>query len=446
MLNMGKMGGFTSMTPKFKSKAFSKTRGLITLLNDEILHPPAPSAFFCEMKDRLFRALVAASQFIKGWRVPVVLLRGPDRAAGREVTLLVAGQRHWTHYFIHRFFAHEPAVVRTRKVVVWRLRALLDAWQHEAEMTLVAIDRVSSRLFLKPAWLGIPVWVGSSMLVPADWKSLSSRESRIAGDLRRVRNTGFECEVSRSTEDFELFYEKFYLPTVRTRHGENPFVISKGVLRAVFRQGMILWCKRDGEKLAADLVLLREPGKMAVISNGIIDGNEAWLRKGVLSSLYVFSVELAWELGCTRIFMGGSRPSLHDGVFRYKKKWSDALYRHGGLVSGQYEIRLRWKHLPGPVADFLSHTSLIHHDQDGFSALWFFPRDLPLTAESLARQHKDLTAAGLRRFRILLPGPPPPGFVCPPHVQLIPLADAARLQAHELGEWEPGGVIGAEAA
>jgi hypothetical protein len=352
------------------------------------------------------------------------------------VVLLVAGQPHWTQYFTRRFFAQEPTVMRTRKVVIWRLRALLDAWQHEADMTLVTIDRISSRLFLNPDWLKVPVWIGSSMKVPADWKTLSRERSRIAGDLRRVRNGGFECEVSRSPEDFELFYDRFYLPSVFARHGENPFVVSKGFLRAVFRQGIIQWCKLDGKKLAADLILLREPGKMAVVSNGVIDGKEEWLRKGMLSSLYVFSVELAWKLGCSTIFMGGSRPTLHDGVFRYKNKWADALYPHTGLISGNYDIRIRWRQLEGPVADFLSHTSLIHPEGGGFSALWAFPPDMPLTAENLRVQHKDLVAAGLHRFRILLPGPQPADYECPPGVKLIPLADAARLQARELGEWE----------
>jgi hypothetical protein len=412
-----------------------------------IIEMPQPlTSLLRAIKDGFLWACIAVQQFGLGWRVPVTLLRGPDRYSGREAVLLIAGRVAWTQYFTKRFFAGEPDVVRAEMVAVWRLRATLDAFQEAADMTLVAVDRISSRLFLKSEWLRVPIWVGSSLDVPADWKTMIKSHSKIAGDMRRVRNGHFKVETSRSEEDFELFYERFYLPTVHSRHGRNAHALSRSLLRWIFRKGMIQWCIREGEKLAGDVIFFPEPAHMAVVANGVLDGRAEWRQQGLLAALYCFSVELAWQLGCTRIFMGGSRPSLHDGVFRYKNKWSDALYRHVGLVSGQYDIRFRWKQLQGPVADFLSHTSLIHHDHDGFSALWFFPRHLPLTAENLAQQCKDLTAAGLRKFRILLPGPPPPGFDCPPHLQLIPLADAARLQSHELVEREIGGVIGAEAA
>jgi hypothetical protein len=41
-----------------------------------------------------------------GWRVPVVLLRGPARASGREVVLLSAGQKS-------AFFTISPATPRS---------------------------------------------------------------------------------------------------------------------------------------------------------------------------------------------------------------------------------------------------------------------------------------------------------------------------------------------
>ena len=73
------------------------------------------------------------------------------------------------------------------------------------------------------------------------------------------------------------------------------------------------------------------------------------------------------------------------------------------------------------MAEFLSRTSVIHHDHAGYSALWAFPVELPLTVENLQQEYRLLKARGLHRFRILLPGGVPAGFVCPDEVCLIPM-------------------------
>lgn len=352
------------------------------------------------------------------WRVPVVLLRGPARISGQEVVMLSAGRP--SAFITERFFAQEPAVVRRTRVPVWRLQRLLNEWRSTADLVDVEIDRVSARLFLDTSYLKVPQWIISWMKVPEDMQAFGRTHRNAQADIRRIRIKNFECQWSREPKDFDLFYEKFFRPYVTERHGGLTRVSPRWMMRRLFKQGMIQWVMRNGERLAGGIVTVNGT-LFSKRVNGVLDGRIDLMKDGVLSALYVHAMLEAKGLGCTEINMGGSMPSLHDGVFRYKSKWATGLRSHDGFISANCVTLLDWNRLAGPVAEFLSQTSLIHHDQDGYSALWVFPHDEPLTAKSLQHHYDKLDTAGLRRFDILLPGEVPVGFVCPAGVRLIPL-------------------------
>jgi hypothetical protein len=200
------------------------------------------------------------------------------------------------------------------------------------------------------------------------------------------------------------------------------------MLWLVFRLGGLQWEARHGVRVAADLVV-REGRDYVPVVTGLHEGREELRRQGALVALYAHALQHARTLGCTRILLGGSKPSLHDGVLRYKSKWLDGLCRHEGHLSGNHVMLLRWNRFAGPVAEFLSHTALIHHDQDGYSALWVFPPRLPLTAETLHKELSELQVKGLRCLRIVLPGRPPSGFKAPPEVHCLELAAAEAAGA-----------------
>jgi hypothetical protein len=355
-----------------------------------------------------------------GWRVPVALLRGPARGSGREVVLLSAGAK--SDFIMQHWFAQEPVAERSRRVPIWRLQRLLDEWRAEADLVAVQVDRVSARLFLRGPHISVPLWVDSYMQIPADWQAFICTNQRAQSDIRRVRIKQFESHFSRDEADFDLFYERFYQPYVQARHQDRAEIVPRWRLWVLFKQGMQMhWISRGGEKLAASIVQV-EGRRFHCLVNGLRDGRQELMKEGALSAQYVCAIMEARRLGCTELRMGGSLPSLHDGVFRYKSKWTTGLSHHVGIVSGNLVTRLSWQRLAGPVAEFLSHTSIIHHDHAGYSALWAFPEDMPLTAENLQQQYGLLKARGLHRFRILLTGGVPVGYVCPDEVSLIPMS------------------------
>lgn len=370
---------------------------------------------------------------VLGWRVTVKLLRGPARGTGREVVLLSAG--HVAAFMTTRIFAQEPVVERRTRVPVWQLQRLLDEWRSAADLLAVRLDRISARRFLSPHYLAVPQWLSSWMTVPEDLQKYAREHPSTRADIHRIRARNFMSHLSREPGDLDLFYEKFYLPYTTARYGSLAQVAPRWMLRFVFSQGAILWVTRGGERLSGSLVTFQN-GRLASYVNGLKDGRMDLLKDGALSALYVHSLLEARRQGCTEFNMGGSRPSLHDGVFRYKSKWTERLCLGEAFVAANTLTLLDWNCLNGAVAEFLGQTSLIHHDGEGFSALWAFPQDQPLTAETLGRHCQQLKAPGLRRFVILLPGTTPEGFICPPGICLIEGAAAEKIRAGEITAFE----------
>ena len=363
-----------------------------------------------------------------GWRVPVRLLCGPARESGREVRLLAAGGADWTVYVTGRFCAAEPVVQQTLHVPVWRLQKQVDEWQSRVDLVVIGIDRLSARVFLRRDYLRVPQWVSAWMHVPQNAGAFEQQHSRTESDFRRVRKQGFESSLSKEAADFDVFYDQFYQPYLQSRHQVAAPMAPRWMLRLVFRLGALQWETRKGVREAADLVV-REGSYYVPVVTGLHEGREDLRRQGALVALYAHAPQHARALGCTRILLGGSKPSLHDGVLRYKSKWLDGLCEHDGHLSGNHVMLLRWNHWAGPVAEFLSHTALIHHEHDGYSALWVFPAHLPLTAETLHKKIHELQVKGLRNLRIVLPGMPPPGFKAPPEVLCLELAAAEQVGA-----------------
>ena len=370
-----------------------------------------------------------------GWRVSVRLLRGAARESGTEVRLLAAGGADWVAYVSGRFFAAEPVVEETLQVPVWRLQQQADAWQPRADLVVIGIDRLSAQVFLRRDCLMLPQWVSAWMHVPQEAQDFERQRSRTESDFRRVRKQGFASSLSTIAADFDVFYDQFYLPTLHGRHSAAAPMAPRWMLRLVFRLGALQWETCQGLRVAADLVI-REGRDYVPVVTGLHAGRDELRRQGALVALYAHAPQHARALGCTRILLGGSRPSLHDGVLRYKSKWLDGLCQHDSHLSGNHVTLLRWNRLAGPVAEFLSHTALIHQEQGGYSALWVFPNHLPLTAETLTKELHALQVKGLRCLRIVLPGRPPPGFTAPPGVLCLELAAAEHSGA--------GGICGME--
>ncbi|MBL9131239.1 MAG: hypothetical protein JNG86_08575 [Verrucomicrobiaceae bacterium] len=336
---------------------------------------------------------------VAGWRVPVTMMRGTDKAGGRAVSLLAAGPHGISGYIAAQFFDGEPRAESVACMPLWRLRRFLEEHGAQADLTVAGIDRHSARLLFDRDWLRCPAWVGSTMQVPPETRPLIRANGHLSREWQYLRATSPECVLSRSAADFKEFYERYYKPFIEARHGALAHVRSRGNLWRRFRRGGILWLLRGGERVAGSL-FAQEGRSLEVVALGLRDGNVELARCGTLFALYYHEIETARNRGCTALFLGGSRPSLHDAVLRTKRRWGAVLSVHPEV---NFDMLLRWNRLEGPVADFLGHTALTHRDADALSGLWVCPPDIAASTMALEKEIQRLTSPGLRRMTVVLP-------------------------------------------
>ena len=123
-----------------------------------------------------------------------------------------------------------------------------------------------------------------------------------------------------------------------------------------------------------------------------------WRQQGAIAALYVHIIDYAHRCGCTALDLRGTRPSLADGLLRYKAKWGAALYDKSDSL---YAWLVHWNRLDGAVAEFLAHTPLIYRDGDRLSGVGFVDRPLPWTTADLRQVRDRLWAAGLTRLGLV---------------------------------------------
>lgn len=297
--------------------------------------------------------------------VPVVLLRGPTLQSGQIGTLLVAGHDPWVAYLPNRFFIGEPERELIGHVSLWELPALLDRLRESADLTIVRADRLSAKKYFGKDYLAVPEWIDMRLAVPGDLDELVRRNGSIREDMRLARKHKLQPVVTEGEERFDEFYDSMYVPFSRGRHGAMAIIKGRQELRRFIRKGGILWIMQDNQPLAG-VLYERKTDILNLLAIGMATGELPLKKRGIMAALYYYSIQHARQLGFAEVNFRAARPSLHDGLLRYKRKWGNALFDN---PNSYYDLLIRWNSVDGVVKDFFSHTGLIFREEGRLSAI-----------------------------------------------------------------------------
>ena len=308
-------------------------------------------------------------------KTPVVLFRGPTRGSGQSGVLLVAGHEPWVGYIPQRFFQGVPAREPVGEYPLSTLPHVLDQFQARADLVVARVDRQSAQRGFGYHYLRFPEWMGTRLSVPDDLEKLVRSGSSIKRDMTLVRRYQYQPVVTQGAQDCDRFFHSVYVPFTQNRHGNLTFLRSEQDLKRRATRGGILWVQRNGMHVAA-ILYERKNTILDLVALGTVNGNINLEREGAISALYYFILQYACQEGYTVLDFRGCRPSLCDGLLRYKRKWGVTLY---DKTDSYYDLLVRWDQKNAVVREFLSHTPLIFRDAGGFSALGSDPhiaRDL----------------------------------------------------------------------
>jgi hypothetical protein len=335
----------------------------------------------------------------KNLRVSIFILRGPTLMNGHPGTLLIAGNEYKIDFLTRRFFDGEPQREKVGELPLWNLARTLKRLRTSVDLTIVHLDRLSACLFFDSDYLAVPTWVGSTLTVPEDVKNLLKNNRNLKEDLRIVGRNKLSPEITQDEKDFEVFYKTMYVPFIRERHGEQAHIHDFCQLRRRFRRGGLLWVLNEGKRISG--VLFERRGKiLRSLAVGMVNWELGPRRTGAIVATYLFIIDHAKKLGCMLIDFGGSRPSLADGVLRYKRKWGVNPVEKRNIL---YDFLIHWNCFNRPVNSFLSNLSLIFRDQGGLSAITIVDRNEPATQTEAWKAHHSIWMTGLQRLYIVAP-------------------------------------------
>lgn len=152
---------------------------------------------------------------------------------------------------------------------------------------------------------------------------------------------------------------------------------------------------REDTVIAAG-ILIDNNGSLESLWLGIPADLEPPMYDGAFSALYYYAVRIAYDSGCRQVDCLTNRPTLNDGVLRYKRKWG-AMFSGCDAMDGLISLKPMREH-PAVMA-FLRHNPLISLVDGGLVAKLLL--DEPeLSVERVLETFDGYYTEGLRSLRL----------------------------------------------
>ena len=213
-------------------------------------------------------------------------------------------------------------------------------------------------------------------------------------DLRKIRVHSLEFEVTQDPKQFDDFYHNMYVPYISGAHRSSAYIVPYEQMRTKFQNGDLLLIKKQEERIAGFLIVYDKTGPRLWVS-GIRDANREYVKAGAMGALYHFSFLYLKDKGFTKVKVGLSRAFSRDGVFQYKRKWSQKI---AGTSRSWFALKVL--SYPAPAGAFLQKTPFIFEKHGILNSAVFLDVEKPLSAKELKRIEKLNFTPGLSKLFI----------------------------------------------
>ena len=306
------------------------------------------------------RAREHAVEFIKSlltYKADAILLTGKEKNSRESLDVFYFGVGENLSYLAKLLYSEHQVAIQAADVNPWRARAWCNKFQAGVDLVILDLPWPVCKFVRNEGFLTLPPWVNMVIPIGETWDSVVSRWAKnVKGeDLRRIRKHQLNFRMVDAEQAFRDFYHAFYVPYVTMRFGEAVFIEPEAKVVAVHEYGEIIEILHEDSVIAAG-VLIHDDGSLGFHWTGMPVDVDPTMRDGAFAALYYFIVRLAYERGCDEVDCYTSRPSLADGVLRYKRKWGAILSGCEDL-NGQIMLKPMRKNLA--VTAFLEHNPLI---------------------------------------------------------------------------------------
>jgi hypothetical protein len=198
----------------------------------------------------------------------------------------------------------------------WQIPNLIKSYNFD--MVISEISPMALNHFQKYNGYIVPEWVTMRINIDRPMSEICHRTvSDFSDVMRRIRKFNMTYEILTDEESFNYFNDKFYLPYISKRHGEEAWIEDLNNMWKLSPSPLVMAIKEDGVIVGSSLIQ-KSGESLYLMRLGLLDGNEEYRRHGVIGAIYYFSLLEGQNMGCRYLNVGGTRPFLTDGLTKFK--------------------------------------------------------------------------------------------------------------------------------
>ena len=331
-------------------------------------------------------------KFIRRYRLDLWILEGEEPKSKTPLSILCSAKEWDRSYLAGLAFGENYRESYIGRSWFWNIRSTAQKAKQEPSMIIVSVKNSRRKFLGMGNWFYIPVWVDGTADLPL--KPEIRKKKTLKSDLQKIKKNAFEFEVVQDREQFDDFYYNMFTPFIRKAHGDSAYILPYEKMKKQCKdeKGELLLIKK-GHAYIAGMLILYTKNTPRLKSLGIRDGNLAYVKDGVISALYHFSLQYLENKGFSTVSYGFSRGFLRDGVLQYKKKWG---HRVDTISVNIFALRVL--SFTEATKAFLKNNPFIVEDKGVLDGIAFLDEEKIDSPEKLEQLTKVYAYPGLSRL------------------------------------------------
>ena len=234
------------------------------------------------------------------------------------------------------------------------------------DIVISEISPMALKHFQEYSGFIIPEWITMKIYIDCPIGEVCKKSTSHFSDvLRLIRKYNLTYEILTDKESFNYFNEKFYLPYITKRHGEEAWIEDLNKTWDQSPAPLLIAVREDGAFVGESLII-KSGDSLRLLRLGLLDGNDDYLRHGVIGALYYFSILEGQKSGCRYIDLGGTRPFLTDGLTKFKSRFGGEFETK--LSSTKEYLWLGINEHSGIAKEFMRRNPVMYARRDFSSA------------------------------------------------------------------------------
>ena len=323
-------------------------------------------------------------------RLKIWLVKGNELTSRMPLSVLCAGNDDLNmKYILELIFGPSFQKQYLGSAWLWKFPKVFTKIVLDYSLILINMRKSCKKLLRHRNWFYIPNWVIGEVDIPAVPNSRNLRR-----DLRKISKHSFRFVATCEPQEFDDFYHNMHVPYINKVYGSTANIVPYKEKIKIFKNCDLLLVKKQEESIAGILIAY-ENGGSRLWTLGIRNGNLEYVKEGALTALYHFSFLYLKDKGFTKVNFGLSRAFLGDGVFQYKKKWSQRI-----VGTSTYWYALKVNNPTVETKSFLKRNQFIFEKTGLLCGVIFGDIQKPLSIKQIRKLVRNNFIAGLSRLFI----------------------------------------------